>query len=254
MLSWLSSPSSRRLLLASLLVATTVSTAAQAAPKGAPSKPASTHPSTDADKDQDKDKPSASTAKKAETKPEPVLENVITASPEDLVNKPQEYLGKNVKLNANFFAWSNLALDYKPAFRSSKTHLSFLILKPNGHIPLSELKLAIMIPKEKDSEAGVFATLKDGDQVEMVGKVFSTALDDPWVEVFKLKKIGGSSDDKDKDKDKKSASAGDKDDKSKDDKSKDDKSSDSKSGDSKSSSDKPGSPAKPDKPDSTEAK
>lgn len=250
MLSRLSSASLRRLLLASLLVATTAWTAAQAAPKGAPVKPATAHPSTEADKDKEKDKPSASAAKKTETKPEPVLENVITASPEDLVNKPQEYLGKNVKLNANFFAWSNLALDYKPAFRSSKTHLSFLILKPNGHIPLSELKLAIMIPKEKDSEAGVFATLKDGDQVEMVGKVFSTALDDPWVEVFKLKKIGGSSDDKDKDK--KTASAGDKDDKTKDakdDKSKDEKPKDDKSADSKSSTDKSGSSGKSDKAD-----
>ncbi len=249
MLSRLSSASLRRLLLASLLVATTASTAAEAAPKGAPAKPASAHPSTEADKDKEKDKPSTSAAKKPEAKPEPVLENVITASPEDLVSKPQEYLGKNVKLNANFFAWSNLALDYKPAFRSSKTHLSFLILKPNGHIPLSELKLAIMIPKEKDSEAGVFATLKDGDQVEMVGKVFSTALDDPWVEVFKLKKIGGSSDDKDKDK--KTASAGDKDDKKdgKDDKSKDDKSKDDKSSDSKSSTDKSGGSGKSDKAD-----
>ena len=30
----------------------------------------------------------------------------------------------------------------------------------------------------------------------MTGKVFSTALDDPWVEILRLKKIGGSSDDK----------------------------------------------------------
>ena len=143
-------------------------------------------------------KPAAEKKEAAAAKtPEPVLENVVTVQPyEDLVLKPHEFLGKNVKFNANFFAFTSLALDYKPAFRSSKTHLSFLILRPgSNHLPLSELKLAMMIPKEKDPETNLLATLKDNDQVEIVGKVFSSALDDPWVEVFKLKKIGGSKDD-----------------------------------------------------------
>lgn len=141
-----------------------------------------------AKKDADKDKETAKT-------PEPDLTNAISVSPDDLVNKPQEYLGKNVKFTANFFAFSNLALDYKPAYRSSKTHLSLLVLKPGTHVPLSELKLAMMIPKEKDPETELLGKLKDGDTVEMIGKEFSTALDDPWVEIFKLKKIGGSKDD-----------------------------------------------------------
>lgn len=158
-----------------------------AAPASAPAKPAATKPAGE--------KASPEKAERAKT-PEPVLENLVTVTPEDLVSKPQEYLGKNVKFNANFFAFSNLALDYKPAFRSSKTHLSFLVLRPKSHIPLSELKLAMMIPKEKDPESTLLATLKDGDQLELVGKVFSTALDDPWVEVFKVKKLGGSPDEK----------------------------------------------------------
>lgn len=200
-------------LLAAALVIAVVSPAVNAAsPKGSPPGKGASHPTAEADKskpnggkEEKKDEKKPET--KAETKPEPVLENVVTVIPDELVTKPQEFLGKNVKFNANFFAWSNLALDYKPAFRSSKTHVSFLVLKPNSHIPLSELKLAMMIPKEKDPEGTVFATLKDGDQVELTGKVFSTALDDPWIEVFKLKKLSSSSDDKDKDKDKK-ASAG----------------------------------------------
>lgn len=126
--------------------------------------------------------------------PEPVLDNLQNVTAEDLVNKPQEFLNKNVKFNANFFAFSSLALDYKPAYRSSKTHLSFLILRPSSHVPLSELKLAMMIPKDKDPENTLLATLKDGDSLEIVGKVYSTALDDPWVEVYKVKKLGGSSD------------------------------------------------------------
>ena len=188
MISRFSTSTMPYLLAAALLLTGLNQSTFAASPKGAPPKPGVNHSSSESDKSKsssdDKDK---KTETKAETKPEPVLENVVGVSPDDLVSKPQEFLGKNVKFNANFFAWSNLALDYKPAFRSSKTHVSFLILKPNSHIPLSELKLAMMIPKEKDPEATVFATLKDGDQVELTGKVFSAALDDPWVEIFKLK-------------------------------------------------------------------
>ncbi|HEY9870340.1 MAG TPA: hypothetical protein V6D08_14340 [Candidatus Obscuribacterales bacterium] len=170
-----------------LVALLSVAAPAIAAPASAPAKPAPAKPAAD----------KAAPEKPAPSKtPEPVLENVVTVTPEDLVNKPQDYLGKNVKFNANFFAFSNLALDYRPAFRSSKTHLSFLVLRPKSHIPLSELKLAMMIPKEKDPESTLLATLKDGDQLELVGKVFSSALDDPWVEVFKLKKLGGSPDEK----------------------------------------------------------
>lgn len=181
-------------LLTSALLTMAVSPSGISAPaKAAPAKPA--HQSSEAEKAKTPADKKPET--KAELKPEPVIDNAVSVTPDELVNKPAEFLGKNVKFNANFFAWSNLGLDYKPAFRSSKTHLSFLILRPSSHIPLSELKLAMMIPKEKDPDAALFAILKDGDQVELIGKVFSTALDDPWVEVFRLKKLS-SSDDKDK--------------------------------------------------------
>lgn len=157
-----------------------------------PAKPAAATPAK-------KDEPAK---EKEAAKPEVDVSNAVSVNPDDLVNKPQEYLGKNVKFTANFFAFSNLALDYKPAFRSSKTHLSLLVLKPGTHIPLSELKLAMMIPKDKDPDTELLAKLKDGDQVEIVGKEFSAALDDPWVEIYKLKRLSAAKDDKDDKKEK----------------------------------------------------
>lgn len=153
-------------------------------------------------------KPAAAEKKDPAKPSDTEIQNAVSVSPDDLVNKPHDYLGKNVKFTANFYAFSNLALDYKPAYRSSKTHLSLLVLKPGTHVPLSELKLAMMIPKgEKDPEGELLAKLKDGDTIEVVGKAFSAALDDPWVEIFKIKKIGGSKDD---DKEKKASADADK--------------------------------------------
>jgi hypothetical protein len=127
------------------------------------------------------------------------IENVVNVTTNELVDKPHEYLNKNVKFTAKFFAFSSLALDYKPAMRSSKTHLSFLVLRPESHVPYSELKLAMAIPKEKDPENQILTTLKDGDQVELIGKVFATPLDEPWVDVLRLKKLA-SADEKKEDK------------------------------------------------------
>jgi hypothetical protein len=139
-----------------------------------------------------KDEKSTVTPTPAETVPE----TFIDVTPEELVDKPQDYLNKNVKFTGKFFAFSSLALDYKPALRSSKTYLSFLILRSQSHVPLSELKLALLIPKEKDPENALISVLKDGDTIELSGKEFSTALGEPWVDVHHIKKIGGSSDDK----------------------------------------------------------
>lgn len=141
--------------------------------------------------------PRDSAEKPAENKPEPPIENVVNVSTNELVDKPHEFLGKNIKFTAKFFAFSSLALDYKPAMRSSKSYLSFLVLRPEAHVPYSEIKLAMAIPKEKDPESQVLTSLKDGDQVEVTGKVFATSLDEPWVDVLRLKKLGGSDDKKD---------------------------------------------------------
>lgn len=133
----------------------------------------------------------------AAPKPEVPIENVVQVQPEDLVSKPHEFLGKNVKFSGSFASFTNLALDYKPAMKPSKTYLSMLIRRQSaGSVPLSELKLAMLIPKEKDPDTQMLANLKEGDKVEITGKVFSAALDDPWVEILRLKKIGGSPDKK----------------------------------------------------------
>lgn len=150
------------------------------------------------DKKDEKADKNGKPAEKVVTKPEPVIENVVPlANPEELVDKPHNYLGKNVKFTAPFCSFSNLALDYKPALRPSKTHLSLLVYRSKkSKIPLSELKLAMMTPPEKDPETTLLAGLKEGDMLEITGKVFSIALDDPWVDILRLKKLGGSTDDK----------------------------------------------------------
>lgn len=137
---------------------------------------------------------------KAEAKPTPLppIENVVNVTTDQLVDKPQDFLNKNVKFTAKFFMYSSLALDYKPAMRSSRTNLSFLVLRPEAHIPYAEIKLAMALPKEKDPETLVLASLKDGDQIEVIGKVFATPLDEPWIDVLRLKKL--ASDEKKDDK------------------------------------------------------
>ncbi len=147
----------------------------------------------------DKDKKAAAGADKKDNtppKPEVPIENVVAVQPSDLVSKPHDFLGKNVKFTGNFASFTNLALDYKPAMKASKNYLSMLIRSNTGQVPLSELKLAMLIPKEKDPDTQLLANLKEGDKVEIIGKVFSAALDDPWVEILRLKKLGGSPDKK----------------------------------------------------------
>lgn len=156
------------------------------------------------DKDKSDKKDAADKAEKkddkskeaAASKPEPVIENVVAVTTDDLVEKPHNFMGKNVKFTCSFFAFSNLALDYKPAYRSAKTHISLLVSRDKKKVPLSELKLAMMTPKEKDPDTQLLTGLKEGDTLEITGKVFSTALDDPWVDILRMKKIGGSQDDK----------------------------------------------------------
>lgn len=169
----------------------------------APAKPAAK-----TEKEKEKEKPAE---KKESSKPEVVIENVQSVTPDQLIEKPHEYLNKNVRFTANFYAFSSLALDYKPAMRASKQYLSFLVTKETSKVPLSEIKLAMVMPKENDEKDNKLLTqLKEGDQVEITGKVFNTALDDPWLDVLKLKKLKSAPEEKDKDKDKK-ASADDKD-------------------------------------------
>lgn len=131
--------------------------------------------------------PAAVQTKTSEIKPETKSNNsasYITVCPLEVVANPDTYLGKNIKMKATFDKFATLGLDYKPAFRSSQDYISFLIKRDDvtDHtIPLSEMKIFI-----KRTEAEKFIDLESGDIVDIYGKVFSTALSDPWIEVNKL--------------------------------------------------------------------
>ncbi len=151
----------------------------------------------------------AKTIDKKDSKPVPevVIENVVNVPAETLVDHASEYLNKNVRFVSNFHSYSSIALDYKPALRPAKTYLSFLVLRNNSKVPLSEMKLAMPIPKEDDKspQAKLLSELKDGDQLEITGKVFAIPLDEPWIDVLKVKRLKAAADDKEK---KASAEAG----------------------------------------------
>lgn len=105
-------------------------------------------------------------------------------NPLDVVARPNFYLNKNIKIKAKFDKFSTLGLDYKPAMKSSEKYISFLIQRPDvtdHNIPLSELKIFL-----DRTEAEKHIELNSGDIVEFTGKIFSTALGDPWMEVNKF--------------------------------------------------------------------
>jgi hypothetical protein len=122
--------------------------------------------------------------KKAET----VVKTYITVEPLDVVANPQNYLNKDIKMQAVFHKFSMLGLDYDKAKRDSKDHISMLIRRPDVSgsytIPLSEMKLIV-----KRDLAEKLSDLESGDRVEITGKVFSTALKDPWIDVCGVKNL-----------------------------------------------------------------
>lgn len=50
----------------------------------------------------------------------------------------------------------------------------------------------MLIPKEKDPQTKMLGTLKEGDIVEITGHVFASSLDEPWLDVLRLKKIASA--------------------------------------------------------------
>ncbi|MBI3590733.1 MAG: hypothetical protein HY094_05055 [Candidatus Melainabacteria bacterium] len=104
-----------------------------------------------------------------------------------LLESPGSYLDKKIKIRGRFSSFTTLALDYKPAMRKSKDYISLCLFRADGKIPLSELKLAYPVKEAKEDP--VIRELEEGDLVEMYGKVFSTALDEPWVDIISIKKI-----------------------------------------------------------------
>ena len=112
--------------------------------------------------------------------PQTLNQDYALTNPLSIVARPSAYLNKTVKIRAKFDKFSTLGLDYKPAMRSSENYISFLIQRPDiqdHNIPLSELKIFIT-----RTEAEKYIDLNSGDMVEFSGKIFSTALGDPWMD------------------------------------------------------------------------
>lgn len=106
-------------------------------------------------------------------------------TPTILVVNPYPYLNKNVQFPAKFNKFSTLGLDYTPAMRKSQEYIGVLIDRDdvgNNVIPLSELK---MFMHRKAAEK--FTDLNAGDSIMIKGKVFSTALGDPWLDIHELR-------------------------------------------------------------------
>ena len=114
---------------------------------------------------------------------QPQQTDVVSVKPLDLIENPDKYLNKKVKISASFDKFSILGLDYKPAMRSSENYITFLVQRPNvsNDIPLSELKNFL----SRDM-AEKFIDLNNGDVIEYTGTVFSSALGDAWVDVDSL--------------------------------------------------------------------
>lgn len=101
-----------------------------------------------------------------------------------IVQNPQKYLNKTVKMQATFDKFSTLGLDYNKALRPSSKYIGILIQRDDvidHNIPLSEMKLFL-----KKELAEKHIDLDTGDKIELTAKVFSTALNDPWLDVENL--------------------------------------------------------------------
>lgn len=101
-----------------------------------------------------------------------------------VVQKPEQFKEQYISFDATFNSFSTLGLDYPKAERSSTDYISVVVLRPDvgeHRIPMSELKL--FFPR-KDSDSVL--ELESGDEVSIKGHVFSTALNDPWVDITEL--------------------------------------------------------------------
>lgn len=112
----------------------------------------------------------------------------------DIVASPFKFLHRNVSIRGKFDKFSTLGLDYPAAMRTSEKYISVLIQRPDvtdHNIPLSELKIFL---KKELAEKNI--NLDAGDEIELYGRVFSTALGDAWMDVDDLKVITKKNPDK----------------------------------------------------------
>ena len=120
-------------------------------------------------------------ATKTKTIKSTTINNCLSVSPLTVVNNPNRFLNKTISFNAEFVGYSALGLDYKPAYRDPQKYISILIKRDDVQdhvIPLSEMKIFL-----KREIAEKHLDLEQGDKIRITGKVFSTALGDPWVDI-----------------------------------------------------------------------
>ena len=111
-------------------------------------------------------------------------DKIINATCLNVVASPNKYLNKTVKMQATFDKFSTLGLDYSKALRKSSDYIGILVQRDDvidHNIPLSEMKLFM-----KKEMAQKHIDLDTGDKIEIVARVFSTALNDPWLDIQKL--------------------------------------------------------------------
>lgn len=155
----------------------------QAKPKTTPASPKQTKP-----KDADEAKSPEETAKDKATLEKEFNASVATATtvePLAILKEPAQYINKKVTFTGTFNRFADIGLDYKKAFRDSRDYVTFFILRPDvtDHtIPLAEMKL--FFPRKKSTEV---LDLETGDKIQIIGTEFSTALDEPWIDVEHIK-------------------------------------------------------------------
>lgn len=111
-------------------------------------------------------------------------DKIINTTCLNVVASPNKYLNKTVKMQATFDKFSTLGLDYSKALRKSSDYIGILVQRDDvidHNIPLSEMKLFM-----KKEMAQKHIDLDTGDKIEIVARVFSTALNDPWLDIQKL--------------------------------------------------------------------
>ncbi len=113
------------------------------------------------------------------------LATATKVDPLAVLKEPGQYMSKKVTFTGTFNRFADIALDYKKAFRDSRDYVTFFILRPDvdSHtIPLAEMKL--FFPRKKSPEV---MDLETGDKIQVIGTEFSTALDEPWIDVEHIK-------------------------------------------------------------------
>jgi hypothetical protein len=119
-----------------------------------------------------------------QTQAKATIQTPINTTSLNVVSAPSKYLNKHVKMQATFDKFSTLGLDYSKAMRDSSKYIGILIQRDDvvdHNIPLSEMKLFM-----KKDMAEKFIDLDTGDKIEITAKVFSAALNDPWLDIEKL--------------------------------------------------------------------